>query len=85
MTQHMIRILPRQSQTGSTLGTHIFTVGDAVANKTKVLYYGVQDLVETDAAAGAERWPVWKSLALIALASLGFWALIFVLFRALIN
>ncbi len=79
-----MRMIPEQSQAGSAQGTRVVTVGNVVADETAILDHGIQDLLETEVLAGVEKWSGWKSLALIAVASIAFWALIFTVFRVLI-
>ncbi len=47
------------------------------------LDHRMQDLLESEASAGTRKWPVKKSLTLVAFVSVGLWALIFTAYQAI--
>jgi hypothetical protein len=76
---------PEHSPAEASLRTGIRTGrnDDVVVDAEAELDHRMQDLLESEASAGARKWPVWKSLTLIAFAGIGLWALIFTAYRAI--
>ena len=76
---------PEHSAADSSLRTESRTTrgDDTAVEARRDLNHGLQDRLESEASARTKKWSVWKSLTLIAFASIALWALIILTYQAL--